>query len=307
MIYIVVFVFIIILFLLRNKKENFDVKNTIKKKICILRIIGNDLKNVHSGRQSLNNLKFILKNETDFSDCDKVWILNRIVDKDLEKTYIKILKKNKKKFIQIPFEKNEYKKIKKQYPLDFNKIKPSDCYKKLYHHNLYVININKARNIGLNYGREKYKYSLVLDGNCFLRKDHYKTIINNTDNKSYLILPMIRINNNNEINNNLNNYKRSEPQIGFKNTSKLQFNETFPYGSSDKAELLRVLSIPGPWLKWDDNRRKLNIKDRENKKASFKFVSNVIRLSNGTKKQQSNSPHRSVGIYNLIKETYFSV
>ena len=35
------------------------------------------------------------------------------------------------------------------------------------------------------------------------------------------------------------------------------FNEKIPYGSSPKAELLRVLNVPGKWHKWNDNEKSI--------------------------------------------------
>ena len=67
-------------------KEHFSNTNTLKK-MCIIRILGNNLNSVHSDTQTYDNLKFTLENEYEFNNCDKIWILNRIVNPNLQKKY----------------------------------------------------------------------------------------------------------------------------------------------------------------------------------------------------------------------------
>ncbi|TIV70940.1 MAG: hypothetical protein E5V89_12390, partial [Mesorhizobium sp.] len=52
----------------------------MKDSFVLVRIIGNDLEPRHRKGQSYDNALFILDNESDFPDCEKVWLVNRITD-----------------------------------------------------------------------------------------------------------------------------------------------------------------------------------------------------------------------------------
>ena len=56
---------LVIIFMIKKlydqRKENFT---SIKKKFLIVRILGNDLRNLHGNTQTFHNLKFTLENET---------------------------------------------------------------------------------------------------------------------------------------------------------------------------------------------------------------------------------------------------
>ena len=292
---------------LNNDKLNISSNPKINAKMCIFRILGNNLNSVHSDTQTYTNLKFTLENEAEFENCDKIWILNRIIDSDLQEKYKKLLDKYNKKYLIIPFEKDEYNKIKSNNNINLNELNNNKndnnkIFRKLYSHSLYLININGARNYCLNYGRQRYLYSFVLDGSCFFTKEQFNDLVNNiNDDTEYLIIPLIRLdkNDNNVI---IKDAKKYEPQIGFKNTSKLYFNEKLPYGLSNKTELLRVLKISGEWDNWLDNKNVLNISDRSKVDAKTQLVSSVCRLSNGTNKKQKNHTHRSNGLLQLVND-----
>ena len=292
---------ILTLYLIRLNKETF--KNQKNKNMCIFRILGNNLNSVHSNTQTFDNLKFTLENETDFENCDKIWILNRIVNKNLQIKYQKLLDKYNKKYLIIPFNRYEYNKIKNKYNVNLDNLQNRyDIFRKLYYHSLYLININGSKNYSLNYGKQRYLYSLVLDGNCFFTDEQFNKIINNlkTDTE-YIILPLIRLDKNN-LNIDLSKHSKEEPQIGFKNTSKIMFNEKLCYGLSNKAELLRVLNIKGKWENWQDNKHVLNIPDRPKQKANTQIISSVCRLSNGTNQKKKSPDQRANGLLQLVKD-----
>lgn len=138
----------------------------------IIRILGNDLDKLHGCEQTYNNTEFILKNERPFgNNVDKLYILNRIVDINKKNSLINLLKKYNSKFIDIPFNKNEFNKINYHNISEteiINTIKQNmkQVILKLYYYNLYLINNNGARNYALEYGKKKgYEWIFVLDGN----------------------------------------------------------------------------------------------------------------------------------------------
>ena len=60
----------------------------INNKYLMIRILGNDLDGLHGSHQTLENLAFILENEYNFSNCKKMFVLNRIVSIERKKEII---------------------------------------------------------------------------------------------------------------------------------------------------------------------------------------------------------------------------
>lgn len=313
---IIILLFVIYISILNTYCENF-VDKKYQKKYLIIRILGNDLKGLHGNNQTLDNLKFTLENEKLNDRFDSIYFLNRIHDENRKRDLKNILKKYNKKYLDIPFEKNKFNKLSKLTNIDINSIKNLKntshpklvkIQRELRDHNLYLINNNGCRNTGINYGKNKnYVWTFVLDSNSFFTNDQLNEITSNIKKDTeYIILPQIRVKNNNDIYNKkiLNNIEKQEPQIGFKNTSKLIFNEKIPYGSSPKAELLRVLNVPGKWTNWKDNEFVYGIKDRKVvENVKYQIFSGVIRLSSNNSDNNiiNNYSNRTVGLYNLIK------
>src|SRR5690606_561999 len=77
----------------------------------LYRIIGNDLPPRHNRGQSLRNVRFILQHEPKFTNCEKRFILNRIVDKDAEREIALLLSRSGYEYTVIPFDPAEYRKI----------------------------------------------------------------------------------------------------------------------------------------------------------------------------------------------------
>ena len=83
------------------------------KKYLITRILGNDIPIIHSGTQTYENLLFTIKNESNFVNTDKIYLLNRIVDKRKRENIINLLNSYSISYLEIPFEYDEYNKIPK--------------------------------------------------------------------------------------------------------------------------------------------------------------------------------------------------
>ncbi|KAA5825593.1 hypothetical protein FPF71_06710 [Algibacter amylolyticus] len=308
----------------------------MQKKYLIFRILGNDLPGLHGNNQTLQNLEFTLLNEANFPDTEKIYLLNRIFDTN-KKTKIKqLLDKYKFKFIDIPFNIDEFNKIKynrnlqQQIDRKLNSTKKKNIIvsyleylmnsefknrqsliKKLYNYNLYLINNNGSRNFCLEYGKEHgYEWTFVLDSNSYFTNKLFENIVNHIEETTeYISIPQIRLSDNNIKNDELlddsldfDSFPIREPQIAFKNTSKIKFNKKIPYGTAPKAELLRVLNIPGPWDKWKDNELFLNIKDRQIEHVKFQILSKIIRLNayNSTNTISNNFNQRIIGLNNLV-------
>lgn len=298
-------ILIFILFYIKNK----EYYQNYKYKYGIIRILGNNLPGVHSDTQTYDNLKFTLENENDFNNCEKIWIINRIIDPILEEKYINILKKFNKKYLVIPYIKSDYEKLKNNNFVNLNELeniknitnRNYKIFNKLYNHSLYLININGSRNYGLDYGKQKYLYTFILDGSCFFTKEQFNLIDTNLDETNeYLVIPMLRLDKNN-INIDINKMEKVEPQLGFKNSSKLKFNEKLPYGIGNKVELLRVIKARGKHNKNPDNKYILNIPDRDKVNVNFQEISSILRLSKGNIKKLSSKNNRANGLLELVK------
>ena len=74
----------------------------------LYRIIGNDLPPRHMKGQSRRNLEFILDHEIELERCRKMWIVNRIVDREEEQAILDILREREQTYIRIPFDLDEY-------------------------------------------------------------------------------------------------------------------------------------------------------------------------------------------------------
>ena len=272
---------LIILYLILSKiqtnQENFESLNSQPqpKKIYLVRIIGNTMPNINDPDQNLNNLKYILENEQNLPNIEKIWILNRIVDKNMEKKYEKLLNENNKYYEKIEFNKAEFMtKLNSKLITLKNLTQNMNAI-------LYLTNINGARNYALSRFRKKCDYVMVFDSNIFLPNNSLTTINNlcSTSNFDYILTPIKRVNEYKNINDEyIEKIPNGEPQIIFSKNSKLTFNEEIPYGFSNKVELLNVIGAKGEWNNWKDNER-LNIKSRKsNDKHNYKTVAYVIRL-----------------------------
>tara|TARA_B100001094_G_C18086825_1_gene748203 strand:+ start:124 stop:1041 length:918 start_codon:yes stop_codon:yes gene_type:complete len=303
----------------------------MSKKI-IIRILGNDFE-MHGEDRTYINLEFTLDNEKNFKDTTKLFILNKIIDSGKKKRIINLLKKHNIKYIDFPFDKTEYNKLKNKNWNDienfFEKISYEDkdkekwipCISKNRKHilnklnpfNQYIINNNGMRNIALDYGKKSnYDWIFVLDSNNFILEDDYNYIFSTLDPATeYIILPTKRLTDNDFDNIDVFNYKKieeldfHEPQIGFKNTSQLYFNKHIPYGSSPKVELLQVLGVKGKWDEWNDYEKYFNIKCREKCEVEYQISSKIIRLkssSSGNNNTRINWYKRIIDFYNLLKD-----
>ena len=236
----------------------------------LYRIIGNDLFPRHQKGQSYDNVKFILENEPDFENCEKRWIVNRIIDADEQERIISLLKEHSQKYKVIPFITEEYRRIgwdfeSFQDPCFFEstEFKELETTQKLrtitaaYRlKNLYTMNVNGARNTALEDGRGDAKWILPWDGNCFLTSRAWKDLTKSVEADSlrrYFVVPVQRISDNAVLlTEDFEPDPQEEPQILFRTDAEERFNPEFSYGRRDKVELLWRLSVPGHWDKWRD-------------------------------------------------------
>lgn len=250
-------------------------------RIILYRILGNDIPLRHGRRQTYNNLKFILQNEPNITNCQKKWLLNRIFDRKNEEKIVKLLDKYKQSYIRIPFIHEEYKccgkihipeNIVSKVKTHISTVQPADLKKFLY-----ITNLNSARNIALADGKLLADWILPLDGNCCFTKSGLLDMINKLSlEKSidkYLLIPMYRLQSNKRyFNFTRRGHKEQEPQIIFGKKCNFKFDESFIYGFSPKVELLQRLNFGLSFTRYG-----ITVTD---KKIKYGYV---LRLSSGIK------------------------
>jgi len=207
-------------------------------KIILYRILGNDLPPRHKAGQTYNNLKFILENEPMLMNCEKKWIINRIINSNEEKRIINLLEKYEQHFIRIPFDIKEYKDCGK----DGSKKFGSEKHEKI----LYFTNINRARNLALREGKKKADWILPFDSNCCFNRQGWERIVDKLSvqkaTDKYFAVPMYRLTNNKQcFNINIKEYRGGEPQIIFGKNTNEEFDENFRYGEESKVQMLKRL------------------------------------------------------------------
>ena len=232
---------------------------------CLVRVIGNDLPPRHATGQARENLDFVLRHEPPFEACEKLWIVNRIVDKAEEAQIVSRLQAAGQTFEVIPFDPEEYAQV----PLDFSRFDAQQFLESrafdtldegpktravLQVHrlrNAYVMHNNGARNAALAMGRDRAKWVLPFDGNCFLTEgdwDRLRRDIAAAPDRQYVIVPMARLGTNDAALDDMRpEQAEEEPQMAFRSDAPLQFDEAHPYGRRPKVELFARLGIEGPW------------------------------------------------------------
>ena len=271
---------------------------------ALYRIIGNELPPRHGEGQNLRSLEFQLAHEPDLPGCEKTWVLNRIVDPAMEQALIERLEKAGRRWLRIPFDRDEYARIGWDHEglpspdfLDsraFRRLsaeQQASARLRVYRHkNNYVMNNNGARNFAIADGRTRAKWILPWDGNCFLNTtawEHLRHAAQAYPGARYVVVPMQRLQDNAEaLEINGPERARQEPQIAFHRDAAETFDEAHPYGRWPKAELLCRLGVPGPWEYWARKPWDLPVPDYAEEAGYFIEAGWVMRLASGQAKQE---------------------
>ena len=292
---------------------------------ALYRIVGNDLPPRHRKGQARENLRFVLEHEPEFPGCAKIWVLNRIIDKAEKRGIEALLKKHGREYRDIPFDRNEYLKIGlnerdlpskgfvRRYVQKGNDewLRLTVESHRLKNKNLYLMNNNGARNLALKLGREKAKWIMPWDGNCFLTLNAWNEIsqaVREYPWNKYFVIPMARTGSNDDLLGPA--YRPSaqeEPQIIFRRDAAESFDETYAYGTMPKVELLWRLRVPGPWDLWPRALPWQKKRKRKYSPEAFQFsrCGWVARLNSGNDAAEGSISDRGLdrvrGIVEFIK------
>jgi hypothetical protein len=257
--------------------------------VSLVRIIGNDVPEIHSNSQSLENLEYILKNEKNFLNCKKIFILNRIINKKIENKIVNKLKKYNFDYFIIPFNADEFINFFNQESspfenktdiLSFDQKKADFFTTKMPRSIYYLTNVNVARNFGLKKGSLYSTTTLIFDGSCFITEELYRDFLDKLEktkqnDKTIFIFPMHRLSTYEQIKKNDEHNFWFEPQIGIKNGNfKFDENSRWP---EDKIEFLYRHRIKGYWDIWMQETQKY-----EESIFDKVYCNGVFRLPSGT-------------------------
>lgn len=288
-----------------NPKTDFRWKE--ETSFALYRILGNDLPPRHYRGQTVDNLRFILQYEPPLHNCQKKWIVNKIVDLAQEKAILKLLDETHQSYTYLPFDEAAYARV----PFDFESfLEPdflrSETFRQLDTNSsmwaadrpyrlkrLHLVSLNKLRNQALSEGKKLAEWTLVLDGSCFLMGDAWGQILQaasgaepSTADKQltckYLIVPMVRLMHNEQLflPDSIPS-PEEEPHIAIHRDAQETYDEDLHYGRFNKVEFLRRIQVPGVWDSWSYKpweRKQWRISDEAHqwKKAGW-----VVRLSSG--------------------------
>jgi hypothetical protein len=236
--------------------------------LALIRSIGNALPPRHKASQTLDNLNFTLHHEANVPNLQKHWLLNRLVDKQVEQQVVDLLTRYDQNYTILPFDLEEYSNLK----FDFDLFEPEGILDYVHHphhftqnnllfkqameieKNLYVCNVNGARNTMMEIGRSLgVTWILPWDGNCFITERGLEELIQklSVETGKYSMTPTHRV-----VGENVQlldpNYQREpseEPMLSFRTDAEARFHPRLWYGRKDKVELLLRMKIPGHWNK----------------------------------------------------------
>jgi glycosyltransferase involved in cell wall biosynthesis len=296
-----------------------------KKNIGFYRIMGNSIGELHAENQAYDNLEHIIEFESNFDNVDKYFVLNRITNENNKRQLMDYLEHKGYKYLTIDFDINEYKKI--GYDLltlpdssywfqkkrDWARLITTTAVRRL--KNAYLMNNNGARNYALQHGKQRHKWTMPWDGNCFLSDSQYESLYNQfqkSDKYKYVSTCMERSLSNKEVrNHSIASNAVEEPQISFRNDSIECFNEERVYGSQPKVELFKRLGYQGVWDKIGNLYPWKKLEYNLSKEVDLLTVrSSVFRLFSGNAKAaidgKTRAHTRASGIVDAIDMMEFS-
>lgn len=294
-------------------------------RFLMIRVLGNDLTMLHGETQTYDNLKFTLENELCLPHITKHYVLNRIVDPAKQERLEALLQQHAAEYSVLPFVPEEFLRLGRVTLPDVHVLQNSKTrsafMRQLRTHNLYLVNNNGCRNWCIDYGKRlHFQWTVVLDSNSFFLPNAMRQLhktLTTSPSVQYVAFTQVRLKDGELQNDTLLNSSAAsaaiqslppqEPQLAFHRDSTLSFNADIPYGSSPKAELLRVLGIPGKWRGWKDNTTHYGIPDRPphfpdgTPPAVTVAPFPVIRLHPGHEANDiaSNYNRRILGVYGL--------
>jgi hypothetical protein len=265
----------------------------------LFRILGNSLPPRHAASQTLELTEFILRNEPAFEDCTKFWILNRLVDQAQQDALLALIRDRGQEAIVIPFDAQAHNDafldpsgIPESFQVSQGQGSEASSSARVYklewlirHKSQALVNINQARNLALQRGRGRFRWSLPLDGGVMFSEGGWREFVQHAAVESealFAVIPMTRVHN---LASALEAPARSgsaeEPQLAFRSDSRATFDERLRYGNQNKVELLRRLGVRGIWDEWSSTPWETRDNDPGSESGRYFTAGHVLRLPTG--------------------------
>jgi hypothetical protein len=250
--------------------------------ISVFRILGNDLPPRHVRGQTYQNTRFILDHEPELAFGTKQWIVNRIVDPEAEADLLELLRKHGQQYLHVPFDCQEYRaSIKAHLRKPTLRALRDALLGNMHLKILYIMNVNGARNIALEHGKQKADWVFPLDGNCCFTRDGWDEIVEKlskeTDFNQYFLLPMHRLTSNDQyFSFKPADFPEHEPQVIIGRDTQERFHPRYRYGADSKIEFINRIGFHLSRTKFAvtaDNRER--------------HIGSVVRLYSGQKTGES--------------------
>ena len=170
----------------------------------------------------------------------RIWILNRILDKNLLATLKSRLEAANEMYIDLGIDWNHY----------VASVSRTDRITTL-------IGINQARNEGFKHGAQIADFVFILDGDCFFDESTWNIAasaitrdqIDHTDRK-YYALPLARVFLEDGPIFDINDVELEEPILTMRKDAEILFDESAVFGKDDKALLLLKLGLRNQHNHW---------------------------------------------------------
>ncbi|MBY0551197.1 MAG: hypothetical protein K2W95_28210 [Candidatus Obscuribacterales bacterium] len=211
-----------------------------RTRYAITRIIGNELPPRDTEGSRLRVLNFIIENEYMANDAQRLWLLNRVIDKAYLIKLKKLLDLAGERYLEETIDWVAYASAHSRA-------------EKL----TVLININKARNRCFSELRQLADFIMVLDGDCFFDKEAwakstdfiFNDQLTNTDRK-YYAHGIHRLIPDSPLQTSQSRMKLEEPIVVFRADADLLFDESLPFGQDEKQQFLIQLGLKRVGESW---------------------------------------------------------
>lgn len=269
---------------------------------AMFRIIGNALPPRHSRSDNVRAVEYILKNEPRFGDCQRIWILNRILNPVEKAAILQPIKSAGEEVIDLPFDAAAHYRafldvtglpLERRLFGDVGKVnrnRPLELEWIIRHKSQTLVGINSARNHALKLGRERADWTLVLDGGVVFTPEGWSAFVSGLRsrvNEKFAVIDLRRTFDWHAVEPSRNDDGVEEPQIAFHRSSTDLFDERLRYGNRNKVELLKRIGVDGPWLAWRSARWDVDVPIASPDKGAFLRAGFVVRLPAGEENGES--------------------
>ena len=245
------------------------IREGAEAKAILYRILSTDRPPLIPAGTAEEHLRFILEHEPDHPGLSKRWVLNRLSDPAQRNALVELLDKHGQCWKDIPFEASTYAKCwsdlgnlpEHLHPWgghfhERSALEQAEVVDYLARNkNLYLLNRNGARNWAIEDGLKDSPWVFAWDGACFLTGEAWQVILPLllVPDLAYLAVPTAALPDRDVLLYGPDQPPCAQltPQLGFSRRAFEHFNGKLREGALIDHDLLRRLSLPGPWLKSD--------------------------------------------------------